>query len=128
MMKALIFLIVSIFLSSCQKKTVVETCELSVYDSISITIDFPMLTNYIKLVPYCNGDSIYVTGYNHYEHSIDFINLVDGENFIIPFKREGPNGVLPIQDYCFVNDKIVCKDESGILTLGMDGSVIERYP
>ena len=127
-MKHFIFLCLSICLFSCSGKMINEIGELSIYDSISIPIDFPILSQYTKLKPYCNGDSVYITGYNHYEHSIDFINLADGEHFIIPLQHEGANGVLPVQDYCFAADKIVCKDESGILTLDMDGNVIDRLP
>ena len=100
--------------------------ELVVYDSISVAIDYPILPKYIKLIPYNSGDSLYATGYNYYEHSIDFINLSSGYCFMLQLQREGPNGVLPIQDYCFAADKIVCKEESGILTLSMDGNVLNR--
>ena len=118
----------SVFLFSCSGKKMIETGGLCSYDSISVPIDFPILPQYVKLIPYCKSDSVYLTGYNYYEHSIDFINLGGGENFVMPLQRKGPNGVLPVQDYCFVADKIVCKDESGILTLTMDGSVINRLP
>lgn len=126
MKKPFIFLLVSVCLFSCSEKQIGENIELAIYDSISVSINYPILSQYIKLIPYCNGDSVYMTGYNYYEHSIDFINLIGGDNFIIPLQHEGPNGVLPVQDYCFVADKIVCKDESGILTLTMNGSVIDR--
>jgi len=126
-MKAFIYLFVlGQFLFSCSKKQIIETDKLSLYDSVSISIDYSLLSLYVKLVPYCIDNSVYATGYNFYEHSIDFIDLTGGNNFILSLQREGPNGVLPVQDYCFVADKIVCKDESGILTLSMDGSVIKR--
>lgn len=127
-MKHFIFLFLSICLFSCSGKKINEVGELSIYDSISVPIDFPILSKYIKLIPYCNGDSVYITGYNYYEHSIDFINLTNGDNFIIPLQHEGPNGVLPVHDYCFAANRIICKDESGILTLDMDGNVIDRLP
>lgn len=129
MMKPFIYIFaLGFFLISCSEKQTTERGELSVYDSISVSIDYPILSNYVKLTPYCNGNSFYVTGYNHFAHSIDFINLTGGDNFMISLQGEGPNGVLPIQDYCFTTDKIVCKDESGLLTLAMDGSVVSRLP
>lgn len=127
-MKSLVCLFVSVLLMSCSEKKSLEMRTLSVYDSISVSIDYPILSEYVIGVPYCKGDSIYVTGYNHYNHSIDFVNLSGGDNFIVTFQKEGPNGVLPVQLYCFVGDKIVCRDRSGILTLAMDGSVIDRLP
>ena len=127
-LKSLISLFISVCLFSCSGKQVVETKQLSDYDSISVAIDFPILPQYVKLIPYCNGDSVYVTGYNYYEHSIDFISLSGGGNLMVSLEHEGPDGVLPVQDYCFVADKIICKDESGILTLDMNGSVTYRLP
>ena len=128
MMKSFVFLLISVFLFSCSGKQTVNTDKLTVYDSISVSIDYPILSQYIKLVPYSKGDTIYVTGYNYFEHSIDFVNLGNGENFILSLQREGPDGVLPVQDYCFVENKIVCKDESGVVTLAMDGRVLNRLP
>lgn len=128
MMIPFIFLFLSVFLFSCSGKQMTEIKDLCGYDSISVSIDYPILPKYIKLIPYCIDNSVYATGYNYYEHSIDFINLNGGDSFIVQLQREGPNGVLPVQDYCFADDKIVCKDESGILTLSMDGNVINRLP
>lgn len=128
MKKTFFCLFVSLFLFSCSGKKKMEMDELSVYDSISVSIDYPILPQYVRLVPYCKDASIYATGYNHYNHSIDFVNLSGGDNFIITLQKEGPDAVLPVQLFCFLGDKIVCRDGSGILTLAMDGSVMNRLP
>ena len=116
----------SVLLISCSDKKNLEISKLSVYDSITVAIDYPILPEYTRLVPYCKGDSIYVAGYNRHVHSIDFVNLSGGNNYVIPLHKEGPDGVLPVQLFTFVGDNIVCRDQSGILVVSMNGSVIKR--
>lgn len=125
-MKFYICLFLSVLLVACSNKKNLEIGKLSVYDSITVSIDYPILPEYGKLVPYCKGDSIYVAGYNRHVHSIDFVNLSGGKNFVVPLQKEGPDGVLPVQLFCFVGNNIVCRDQSGILVVAMNGSVVNR--
>lgn len=125
-MKYHIYLLLLILFASCSDKKNLEIGKLSVYDSIAVSIDYPILPEYARLVPYCKGDSIYMTGYNRHVHSIDFVNLSGGDSFVVPLRKEGPDGILPVQFFCFVGDSMVCRDQSGILVLAMDGSVVNR--
>ena len=61
--------------ASCSQEVKHQVLELTEYDSISVDIDYPYLSNYTRLKPIVRNGELYVVGYNHYEHYYDFINL-----------------------------------------------------
>ena len=60
-------LLVSLHLS-CSQEARHQVLELKEYDSISVAIDYPILSNYVRLVPYARNGELFVVGYNHFEH------------------------------------------------------------
>lgn len=113
-------------LCSCTKKEVQEVMQLRTYDSLSVTIDYPFLSSYGKLVECSLGDELYAVGYNRHLHSLDFMNLSGGENKVIEFQREGPDAMLSPISFCFTADNIVWEDASGLSVLSMKGMVLKR--
>lgn len=114
--------------ASCSQEVKHQVLELTEYDSISVDIDYPYLSNYTRLKPIVRNGELYVVGYNHYEHYYDFINLSRGEHFSVKLQREGPDGVLTHGRF-WVNEKgIVCQTHAGLVALDMQGKVQHRVP
>ena len=114
------------FLACSDRKQAVELMELMEYDSISIDIDYPILSDYITLQPYSWDGKDYILGYNHFNHSLDFISLSGEEHLSVELQSEGPDGVLKAIDFCQLKDNVFCRDDSGILVLNKSGKVISR--
>lgn len=115
-------------LSACSEKQKHQVLDLTDYDSIAVSIDYPILSNYTQLQPYIRNGEMYVVGYNYYEHYYDFINLSGGEHFSVAMQREGADGVLTPGNFVVLQDKIVCKNQEGVVVVGMDGKVKHRLP
>ena len=114
--------------ASCSQEVKHQVLELTEYDSISVDIDYPYLSNYTRLKPIVRNGELYVVGYNHYKHYYDFINLSRGEHFSVKLQREGPDGVLTHGRF-WVNEKgIVCQTHAGLVALDMQGKVQHRVP
>lgn len=126
--KAIVALHFVLAFASCSQEVKHQVLELKEYDSISIAIDYPYLSNYTRLKPIVRNGELYVVGYNHYEHYYDFINLSRGEHFSVKLQREGPDGVLTHGRF-WVNEKgIVCQTHAGLVALDMQGKVQHRVP
>lgn len=114
--------------SSCSQEARHQVLELKEYDSISVAIDYPILSNYSRLKPIARNRELYVVGYNHYEHYYDFVNLSGGEHFSVELQREGADGVL-VHGRFWVNENgIVCQTQAGLVALDMNGKVLHRVP
>jgi hypothetical protein len=98
------------------------------YDSISVSIDYPLLNSYTKLSACEFQGAPFVGGYNHLTHSFDFISLSDSDNFSVSLDQEGADGVLPATGFCFTPSCIVLEDQSGIEVVSYQGKVINRIP
>ena len=114
--------------SACSEKPKHQVLDLTDYDSIAVTIDYPILSSYSRLQPYIRNGEMYVVGYNHFEHYYDFINLSGGKHFSVELQREGADGVLTPSDFVVLQDEIVCKNQEGVIVVGMDGKVKHRLP
>ena len=112
--------------SACSENPKHLVLDLTDYDSIAVTIDYPILSSYSRLQPYIRNGDMYVVGYNHFEHYYDFINLSGGEHFSVEMQREGADGVLTPSDFVVLQDEIVCKNQEGVIVVGMDGKVKNR--
>ena len=120
MMKNIVrFVLLGMFacFASCTEKSVREIKLLEKYDSLSISIDYPLLSNYGKLTSCVMGKEVYAVGYNHHLHSLDFINVSGGKHKVIELQREGADAVLAPQSYCVTDEHIVWNDASGIVML-----------
>ena len=93
-LNAVMALLFVAFYTSCSKEVKHQVLELTEYDSISVAIDYPILSNYVRLVPYVRNGELFVVGYNHFEHYYDFVNLSGGKHFSVEMEKEGPDGVL----------------------------------
>lgn len=102
--------------------------ELPGCDSLSIPIDYPILSQYITLQPYVCDGKHYVAGVNHFTHSLDFINLSGGEHYSLTLDDQGPDAVLEGFRFCQVEDKFVCMDASGLLVMDTKGKVRQQMP
>lgn len=98
------------------------------YDSISVSIDYPLLNSYTKLSACKFNGASFAGGYNHLTHSFDFISLSGNDNFSISLDKEGADGVLPTSSFCFNPSCVVLEDESGIIAVSYKGKVINRIP
>ena len=116
------------FLACSDKGKIRKVIEWSQYDSLAISIDYPILSDYITLKPYLWNGEDFIVGYNHFNHSLDFISLSGKEHLSVELQSEGPDGVLKAIEFCQLNDKVFCRDDSGILVLNKSGKVISRIP
>ena len=116
------------FLACSDKGKIRKVIEWSQYDSLAISIDYPILSDYITLKPYSWNGEDFIVGYNHFNHSLDFISLSGKEHLSVELQSEGPDGVLKAIEFCQLNDKVFCRDDSGILVLNKSGKVISRIP
>lgn len=121
-------LLVLLVLVSCSEKQKNRILPLSDYDSISVKIDFPFLSNYTNLASYVHNGNVYVVGYNHHAHSLDFIDLSGGVNSVVELQREGAHAVYAPVSFCLTPQNIIWKDASGIVWLSMEGLVKKRMP
>ena len=96
------------------------------YDSISVSIDYPLLNSYTKLSACKFNGAPFAGGYNHLTHSFDFISLSGSDNFSLFLDKEGADGVLPTSSFCFNPSCAVLEDESGIIAVSYKGKVINR--
>lgn len=117
-----------LFVACSGKKQVHSLEELPSYDSLSVSIDYPILSNYVILQPYVRGNEYCLVGGNSFIHSLDFVDLSGGEHVSIELEQEGPNGVLKNFNFCQSGDKLVCRDEGGIVVLDTMGKVHQRLP
>ena len=127
-LNAVMALLFVVFYTSCSKEVKHQVLELVEYDSISVAIDYPILSNYVRLVPYVRNGELFVVGYNHFEHYYDFVNLSGGKHFSVEMEKEGPDGVLVSGGFWVNEDYIVCRNDAGLVVLGMDGKVRHRMP
>lgn len=127
-LNAVMALLFVVFYTSCSKEVKHQVLELTEYDSISVAIDYPILSNYVRLVPYVRNGELFVVGYNHFEHYYDFVNLSGGKHFSVEMEKEGPDGVLVSSRFWVNEDYIVCRNDAGLVMLGMDGKVRHRMP
>ncbi len=111
---------------SCSEKSPREVLLLKEYDSLTISIDYPLLPSYGKLVPYKKGNDVYAVGYNRHLHSLDFINLSGGEHETMEFQREGADATLVPKSFGILDSSVVWNDANGIVLLTMDGKVFGR--
>ena len=114
------------FLACSDKGKIRKVIEWSQYDSLAISIDYPILSDYITLKPYLWNGEDFIVGYNHFNQSLDFISLSGKEHLSVELQSEGPDGVLKAIEFCQLNDKVFCRDDSGILVLNKSGKVISR--
>lgn len=129
MMIVCVFACVSFaFLACSEKGQTGEVMLLPEYDSIVINIDYPILSDYVALQAYSRDGEGYVIGYNHFNHSLDFISLSGREHLSVELQAEGPDGVLKGIEFCQLQDKVFCLDSSGLLMLDEDGKVVARMP
>ena len=99
------------------------------YDSISIPIDFPFISNYVQIHPYVNGDTLYMLGYNHLTHSIDLIDISNRQKHkSIKLEREGDNGVYNVNSINGSHGKFAVMELSGMKWLSSDGKVLRNVP
>ena len=87
-LNAVMALLFVVFYTSCSKEVKHQVLELVEYDSISVAIDYPILSNYVRLVPYVRNGELFVVGYNHFEHYYDFVNLSGGKHFSVELSDE----------------------------------------
>ena len=131
MMKNIVrFVLLGMFacFASCTEKSVREIKPLEKYDSLSISIDYPLLSNYGKLTSCVMGKEVYAVGYNHHLHSLDFINVSGGKHKVIELQREGADAVLAPQSFCVTDEHIIWNDASGIVMLTTEGKILNRLP
>lgn len=99
------------------------------YDSISIPIDFPFISNYVQIHPYVNGDTLFMLGYNHLMHSIDIIDITTSQHHkSIKLEREGDNGVYNVNSINGSHGKFAVMELSGLKRLSFDGNVLRNIP
>ena len=70
--KAIVALYFVLALASCSQEVKHQVLELKEYDSISIAINYPYLSNYPHLTPCVREGELYVVGYNYFEHYFDY--------------------------------------------------------
>ena len=124
----IVILLFAFLMFSCSERTGNIVRSLIKYDSLSVNIDYPILSNYLKLSSYVSEGNVYSVGYNHHTHSLDFINLSNTGNKVVELQREGPDAVFPPVAFCLVDNYVVWEDASGIALLTMDGELVRRLP
>ena len=78
--KAIVALHFVLALASCSQEVKHQVLELKEYDSISIAIDYPYLSNYPHLTPCVREGELYVVGYNYFEHYFDYVTFARKDN------------------------------------------------
>ena len=124
--KAIVALYFVLALASCSQEVKHQVLELKEYDSISIAINYPYLSNYPHLTPCVREGELYVVGYNYFEHYFDYVNLSGGKHFSVEMQREGTDGVLTPSRYWVLENGIVCQTQTGVVALDMEGKVQHR--
>lgn len=100
-----------------------------VYDSISISIDFPFISDYVQIHPYVNGDTLFLLGYNHLMHSLDLIDISTGKNHkSIELEKEGDNGVYNVSSINGSQGNFAVMELTGLKWLSSDGEVLKNIP
>ena len=121
------FALITYCFLSCSEKSVNKVTSLVEYDSISVSIDYPILPAYSKLSSFVGDKAVYAVGYNHHLHSLDFVNFSGGKHHVVEFQREGADAILPPVAFCLIGDYIVWEDASGVVLLTLEGKVIKRF-
>ena len=124
--KTIVALYFVLALASCSQEVKHQVLELKEYDSISIAINYPYLSNYPHLTPCVREGELYVVGYNYFEHYFDYVNLSGGKHFSVEMQREGTDGVLTPSRYWVLENGIVCQTQTGVVALDMEGKVQHR--
>ncbi len=98
------------------------------YDSLTLEIDFPYLSDYQCLTPVFYQDTLYAAGGNRFDNGINLLNIYGGKHREISVEREGPNGVLMPLIFCFTEGKFIVREQERISVLDMSGQVLHRFP
>ncbi|MBR5194364.1 MAG: DUF4221 family protein [Bacteroidaceae bacterium] len=129
MMKNLIWILVILFYScSAGHQNNVE--RLVEYDSIVVPIDYPYISDYVQTHCYTNGDTVFLMGYNHWNHAVDLIDVSSGKsNRSIVFEKEGDNGVATLCSAGYqVGNNFVVEEMTGMKLVSFVGKVLRNIP
>lgn len=119
-MKRTIFFLYAfmLFLVSCNTNSATKNDENVLdFDTISIPIDYPYLSDYTLSSSCLKNDTILWSGYNHMTHSIDIFDITNKRIYnTIPLENDGPNGVINISNYILNDSAIIFLDYQNLLT------------
>lgn len=114
--------------TSCGNKQT-EVSDGLVYDSLSVKVDYPYLSDYASPRPFYRNDTLYASAYNHLTHSYDFISLSDsGRHFSISLQMEGKDGVDTASDIFDMQTGILTKEQVGFKCMDDSGHVLAGIP
>lgn len=128
-MNKLLILLFVILCSSCSRVNNNVDKTMVVYDSISVPIDFPFISDYVQIHPYVNGDTLFMLGYNHLMHSLDLIDMSTGKKHkSIELEKEGDNGVYNVNSISGSQGNFAVMELAGLKWLSSDGEVLKNIP
>jgi len=96
-------------------------------DTLQISIDETKLQMYVRVVSFVKDNHEMMISYNHLLHSFDIFDITKQTFYkTVNLKKDGPNSVLNVGEYCIKNDTIVIKESNFIYVLDMEGQVLKR--
>ena len=127
-MKSLLIVMTLFYISSCVNREK-EVLELTlVYQTDSIKIDVPYLSDYQKSSLSCRNDQILFYGYNRFLHSIDVLNLSSlSEVCSYELEKEGPRGVLNVMCFKEYQDKFIIQTMRDFLVYDPESGILKKY-
>lgn len=128
-MMYILVLLVVIALCSCTTTNGDMEERMVAYDSITISIDYPYISDYVQVHPYERADTLFMLGYNHWTHSIDMIDVSTNlKHNSIRLEKEGNNGVYNINSLLGAQDFMVIMELSGLKQVSFQGEVLNNVP
>lgn len=128
-MMCIFVLLVVIALCSCTTTNGDMAERMVAYDSITISIDYPYISDYVQVNPYEHTDTLFMLGYNHWTHSVDRIDVTTGfKHNSIRLEKEGNNGVYNINSLLGSQDCMVVMELSGLKQVSFQGEVLKNIP
>ena len=99
------------------------------YDEIDIPVGSPYLNRYYEGNVWEKDCTLYMTGFNYFNYSIDIINITEKKAVkYIPLEKQGPDPVSYVKALWVEDSLMLIKDFISFLTLDLHGRILSQKP